>query len=121
VQAFSAVNLSLIVVRREHPAASSNAVVLLQRPANSLAARAPSILRARLWAADRVAPVDPEHVPDLEQGLDLADLRARALVAHDPVHLVAHRRPQKPDVQCVLHHAVVRVVSSSTPRLKKGR
>jgi hypothetical protein len=121
VLAYSAENRYLTVVRREHLAASSNAAVL-QRPASLPVDLAPSIRHALPWAADPVARVDPERGPDLVRVPDLGDLRVRALVALDPVVLVvAHLRPQKPDAHSALHRAAVRVVSSSTRRLKKGQ
>jgi hypothetical protein len=107
----------LIVVRREHRAAISNAAVL-QHPASSQVGRAPSTRLAARWAA----PAGLEDGLDLVGRVrDLAALRVLASVVLDPAPLVAHHRRLRLGVRSVLRRAAVRVVSSSIRRLKKGR
>jgi hypothetical protein len=110
----------LIVVRREHRAAISNAAVL-QHPASSQVGRAPSTRLAPRWAAPAVQ-ADPEDGLDLAgRARDLADLRVPASVVLDRALLVAHHRRLRLGVRSVLRRAAVRVVSNSIRRLKKGR
>lgn len=88
-------------------------------PANSPAARAPSIPPAPLQAGSLpAAPVPLAHVPALAHVLVSAHVPALAL---GPDRAALHRLPRKLAARSARLRAAAAVASSNTPRPKKAR